>query len=460
MTDNTPIRLRIPQPDLAEFTRFELDEEAAAGWCHSLPMANAQRAAQQLRHVLSDLNRVELPPELRFRILEVLRPNLRVALSGLEKRFLNQPLIVPEEPRQIAELADSLNGLATTAYAMVAVHTIQQQDSIKGMSPARLVCEAIYRSLRFCGQSILQALQLYQPVEAGQWLTMHQLFRLAERQQLTRLPVTESSEGGNTIASIYLRSVLLACCKPNQLRQSDLAGIYRGLLRWCKFAHLSAHSECAGLFVVDLDSDTRPAYRALQSEEPTEEHRCIRTEALVEHLSALRQQAHRMGKSGIQVAEDTSVPLNILDHVIWSLGTMSQRDFARVAGDSTIKVAIGLSSVHYHVAGERTFGQLLYGEAYRPADIEHQDNPFLPRGKGANYPVDDADLPGGTPETDEPELDPETHGLGKGDRRRARGLDRTQHGQSCMLRPGLPIRGRHHCRSHKLRWRLPAAEAR
>lgn len=394
MTDTTPIRLQIPQPDLSEFSHFELDEEAAAGWCHSLPMANAQLAAQQLRRVISDLNRVSLTPQLRFGIVEVLRPNLLIALSNLKKRFLNQPLIMPEEPRQMAELADTLNGLATTSYAIVALQANQQSQGIKAGNQTRLVCESVYRGIQFCGQTILQSLQLYQPIEPGQWLTLHQLFSLAEQRQLTRLPITDPTEGSQTISGVYLQALLLACCKPNQLRQSDLGGIHRGLQQWCKFAHISAHEACAGLFIVDLSSDARPSYRALQDEAPGEHHRCIRTEALVEHLSALRQQCHRLGKTGVQFEPGQSVLLNILDHVIWSLGTMSQRDFARLSGDGNLWIAIGLSSVHYHLSGARTFNQLLYGDAYSPTVNEQRDNPFLPSGSSSDMAIDDADRPG------------------------------------------------------------------
>jgi hypothetical protein len=385
MNHTTPIRLRIPQPDLKEFSRFELDEEAAAGWSHSLPMANTRLAAQQLRHVLNDLNRVQVNPGLRFRILEVIRPNLLIALSNLNKRFINQPLIVPEEPRQLAELADTLNGLASTAYAMVAVHTVQQPRAAQGANPARLVCEAIHRALYFSGRNILQALQLYQPVEPGQWITLHQLFALAERQQLTRLPVSDPLVGDCTIVCAYLQPLLLSCCKPNQLRQSDLSGIYSGLRQWSKFAQIEPAKASTGLFAVDLASDAPPGYRGNRSGEPGEQERCIRTEALVEHLSALRQQCHRLAKPGIQFDDDSGVPLNILEHMIWSLGTMSQRDFARIGADSTLWIAIGLGSAHYHLAGGRTFTRLLYGQDYPAAEPDsREENPFLPR------PSDDA----------------------------------------------------------------------
>ncbi|MDH3992306.1 MAG: hypothetical protein OEV47_05320, partial [Gammaproteobacteria bacterium] len=105
MVSKAPIKLKIPKQDLQQFSLFELDEGAARDWAQSLPVANTQSVVQQLRHALSDLNHVEMSPENRYLIIESLRPSLLVALSNLQRRYLNQPLVMPEEPRQMAEIA-------------------------------------------------------------------------------------------------------------------------------------------------------------------------------------------------------------------------------------------------------------------------------------------------------------------------------------------------------------------
>ena len=97
MTNSTPIKLRIPEQDLAEFSLFQLNADAAQNWAQALPVTNTKLVAQQLKQALGELNRVVLPPEVRFNILEVLRPNLHVALTSLSKGFLNQSLALPEE---------------------------------------------------------------------------------------------------------------------------------------------------------------------------------------------------------------------------------------------------------------------------------------------------------------------------------------------------------------------------
>jgi hypothetical protein len=63
---------------------------------------------------------------------------------------------------------------------------------------------------------------------------------------------------------------------------------------------------------------------------------------------------------------------------------MSLRNFNRANSDTPLWVSIGLSSSHYHVAGERFFEQLLYGPDYIPPASERiPTNPFLlPQEKG------------------------------------------------------------------------------
>ena len=141
MSRNTLVKLRIPKQDREDFGYFALNVTAANDWAQHLPVANTRAVGKQLHEVLHQLNRIELAPEVRFSILEALRPNALVALSSLSNRFLNQPLVMPEEPRQTAALAEALYSELCSAYTIVAIQAIQQRDSIREKNPARLVCE-------------------------------------------------------------------------------------------------------------------------------------------------------------------------------------------------------------------------------------------------------------------------------------------------------------------------------
>ena len=216
MPNINPIRLRLPTQDLDSFEPFSLDADSAQRWAQELPITNTREVISKLDSALDSLNRVRLKPEDRFHIVEALRPVIHVALANLSRKLLNLPLVLPEESRQMLELAGKLYRLSATAYTLVALHAIQQRDSIHGVNPARLVCEALQRAVYFSGRRILQSLQLYQEVELNAWQNLHQLFALAERQQLALLPVVDRLSGGGSIAATYLQAVMLGCCKPNQ----------------------------------------------------------------------------------------------------------------------------------------------------------------------------------------------------------------------------------------------------
>jgi hypothetical protein len=371
MNEHTPLKLRVPRQDLAESTIFRATADDALAWAQNLPIANTRLVVQNLRAALAELNRVDMAPDVRFNILEALRPSLHVALSTMSRRFLNQPLVMPEEPRQMAELADVLYSLATTGYTIVALQTLEQRDNIYQVNPARLVCESIYRALGFAGKKILQTFQLHQAIPSYLWLEIHQLYSFADQQQLAELPVKDKLQGDGTIATVYLQALLLGCCKPNQLRQSDLAAVYRGLHEWAKYVKIQKCNSSNGLFRVDLGSDQAAVYASLYP--PSDDYQCrlINTDALISHLESLKLTDGKNPKSTpIVFDKDTTLPSNMLDHLKNSLGSMSTRNFKRIVSGEMLGLSIGLSSIHYHISGRRTFEQVIHGVNYVPPTTE------------------------------------------------------------------------------------------
>jgi len=349
MEDQTTIKLNIPRQDFSGLPLFPPEAEAARNWVHSLPVTNTNSLVQLLGQALSDLNRTKLAPEVRYAIMEILRPNLDVALSNLSKRFLNQPLVMPEEPRRMVELCDRLLTMTATAYTIIAIDAIQLRDSIRETNPARLTCEAIQRALIFAGQKVLQNFQLHRPMEIHGWQTLHQLYALADSQRLADLPLPEPLSGASTITATYLQALILGCCKPNQLRQGDLTTLYRAFQQWSELVKLNTRDTGNSVFLVDLNSDQPPLYCALYREQPGPLCRYIDTTALTAHLQSLKED------------KSPSISTALLDHLVTALGSMSLRNFKRTAATSSLSICAGLSSTHFHVAGERSFEQVLYG---------------------------------------------------------------------------------------------------
>lgn len=376
MTDKAPVKLRIPRQDLDTHSLFTPTLEGAQAWTSALPVTNTREVAQQLRLAIGELNRVTLPAEQRHAIMEAMRPNLMVATASLSRRFINQPLVLPPEPQQMAELADQLSGLTSTAYTLVAVHAIRDRESIRNINPARLVCESLQRAIHFAGQKIFQRFQLFQPSENRAWKTLHQLYALAERQQLTQLRIDGVTAEPTTITATWLQPLLLSCCKPNQLRQSDLAAIFQGLRQWSGLAAVS--TEGAGLFAVDLSGDQPPAYTHSIRVTANPDLRMIDTGPLVAHLGELAESGEGSTHQDIVFANDVRLHHNILQHMIASLSSVSTRNFSRHSLEQRLHVALGLNSTHYFVAGGQTFAEVLHGKGYQPPASERVvTNPFL-----------------------------------------------------------------------------------
>jgi hypothetical protein len=213
----------------------------------------------------------------------------------------------------------------------------------------------------FAGRKILQTYQLYQPVEPHGWMELNQLYSLAERQQLAKLPVSDMESGDSSITEAYLQILILSCCKPNQLRQGDLTAIFRGLHSWREFTRLEGPEAARGLFQVDLGDDQPPLYSALCVDSSLPNSRFVDCSALVARLQSLKEEDDRLGKPGIRFDKDTRLASNILEHLISSLGTMSKRNFARASAEGKLSITLGLSNAHYFISGGLTFDQLLHG---------------------------------------------------------------------------------------------------
>src|SRR6056297_2992488 len=291
MVGEAKIRLAIPRQDLRAFSFFRLSSVAAREWAMQLPVTRIQAAAQQLTDALTELNRCKVAPETRFVVLETLRPNVDAVVSSLSKRYLNQPLVMPDEPRRMARLGSELLSAAGTGYTVVAIEAIQQRDSLREMNPARLTCESIHRALLHHGRDVLQTFQLYRPLQMQGWRVLHQLFALAESQQLSNLPVPEPLWGADTIQATYLQCVLLGCCKLNQLRQADMALVFKALRDWAPLVKLYPPRAEGGLFVVDINSDQPPLYSALHTRTAASHSRYINTAALIEQLYLAKARA-------------------------------------------------------------------------------------------------------------------------------------------------------------------------
>ena len=396
MQDLSSSTLKLPRQDKSELSLFAATEDGVRAWTDALPIMDTDRLVEMLLLALDDLNRTSLPPQTRYNLLDALYPNIDVALTKLCKRFLKQPLIMSSEPKAMAAIGNRLCTLTTAGYALTAMHAIKQRDSIQDTNPARLACQAIQRALLFNSRKILYILQLHMPMEEGCWEMHHQLYALAEYQGLTGLPIPEPLSGGATIKAAYVQALLLSCCKPNQLRQSDLTTLHRNSRDWGEKIGLNKRETGEELYLADLESDKPPQYRALHREQPTAGCRTLDCEPLLSELNALQQ---RLDSEKATFDKETGVSANLLQHIIKALSSRLMRNFKRTACNSPLWICLGLNNTHRQVFRQQ---MLKHKESSGSAGhdlFNSQGNPFSTGLDKANIWRSESSADGGKQQT-------------------------------------------------------------
>ena len=361
------VRLKLPEQDLPHLTLGADQPKKLEQWVESLPIMNMGETARQLYQFIQELNRLQIDSKLRFQLLEVVRPSILHVSDSLQKHYLNQSLVLPEKARRVASLAQALQGHLANGYKLVAVRGIRK---VKDKAVRRAVTIAIHRAVTALGDTLLRCYQLYFPSPRHLWLELHQLFLLAELHGISATPVVDG-EVESSIQSAYARCLLLATAKPNQLRQQELAGIYKAAFAWAPLIEISTASDDDDLFVFDLQADRPPIYRTHASQ-ASQSWRYIDSTRLVEAITAWLRAP---GDSELVVPK--SFNEGLLTHLQQVWGALTERAFKRMPESGEIELCFGLVGVHYFLSGKVAFETMVERGSLSVLSAEEEHNPFL-----------------------------------------------------------------------------------
>lgn len=364
----TPVdKFHFPPQDLAAPSLFAADPEAVTLWLGALPKSNLGQTARAVFQAVQELNRVPLAPALRSQLLEIIRPAIHYAATGLRRHYLNQPIVLPEQSTKVARLAHVLHEQLAIGYSLAATsaETLGQQGGFGQSALATM----IHRAITEHTLNLLRDYQLYRNAYPGTWRAVHMLARLARTEGCDTVVVADMQSGNCTVEAAYVRALLLGSAKSGQLRQDDLARIFQYGSGWAALTTLRA-DDADALLVVDPNGDDGPLYRHFA--EPKPDWLGLDTAQLARHLI---EQA--------QCAEDAAFgeqPLSVelLSHLAHNWGTAATRAFQRVDVREPVDIVLGLNTAHFLLAGEQELDALLTGEPRIEATFTLEDeNPFL-----------------------------------------------------------------------------------
>jgi hypothetical protein len=230
-----------------------------------------------------------------------------------------------------------------------------------GRERNQLLAVALQRATHSLCGPLIRASQLYCPVPEGLWLELHQLYQMARSRGLhtviIRDPQALHTPGLSTEQS-YLVALLLGCARCNQMRQSAIARLAEVLEPRSALVNLQAGNDASSLFAVAPQLDGPPRYISLFG--PNELINAVGidpsglVDAIKEHLLLA---ADNKIQSRLLAPEGFSQ--DMLQHLAAAWGDIAERTFQRSQGQGALTLCIGMSALHFHLAGKRPFNEVL-----------------------------------------------------------------------------------------------------
>lgn len=381
-----PLRQRLPAQDLRGLSLSSEQPKKLAEWVDALPMINVGESARQVYLTVQEVNRLQTDERTRFQLLEILRPSVHYLSQALSRHYLNQSVMLPEKATRVATLAQSLQNHLATGYKLVTIETLDkltQQSARKDAELPKLLAEAIHRAISELTGTLLRSSQLYLNTPSKLWLELHHLYLLASDRQLLSSAIADQNNtfsNSSNIEEAYARALLLATCKPNKLRQQEIAQVYQLSEMWAPLVKLERVGVNDDLFVFDLLRDAAPTYRTLAAAAYAEslEVRAINPQQLVDRLKDVLKDP-QLGHP--KASGEAKLNATLIQHLIRSWSELTARSFQRVAHEGTLELCLGLTATHYFLADRVEFERMISGGKDR-FSITDESSPF---GKVGNF---------------------------------------------------------------------------
>jgi hypothetical protein len=350
------LQLHVPVTSRPGLSFCDASAVGMRNWISELPRANIGETARLLYQCLSELNQLSISGNIRLQLLELLRPDVLSVCRSLERHFLNQSIVLSERNRKVASLCQALQNHLALGYKLAAAETAGTDKKQAGN-----LALALQRAIQSMFGLLVRACQLYCPVPEGYWLQLHLLHRVACQFGVENTPVNDSMAARGKTTSVqntYVAALLMGCARTNQLRQNAIASLSGTLETWGSLVRLHNQPAADTLFLVSALEDAPARYRSLLKDPEIPGGLGMDASELLEQIHEyLQLPAEERGKARLPMAEPVSAEL--LEHLSSTWGDMAERTFRRQPGQGELELLVGMTAVHFHLAGRKAFTELL-----------------------------------------------------------------------------------------------------
>jgi len=331
-------------------------------WIDNLQATKVMQTSGMLYNAVPEVVRLKTDYQNRFEILEILRPTIQYSILGLQKSFLNQPLILPTEAQKTVLVAQSLQKNMIDGYITTVVQIAEKGRANK--QTFSLLSSAIHRGISGIGLLFFRNYQIYAQPPMNMWATLNILYQVARYYDLTATPVIDPilrTTRALSIEAAYARILMLATCRTNQMSQAEIDATFIVFENWCQSVTLSPEvsDRVENFFAVDLASSQGPVYKSQISDKTQGRFVEIELKILLNILSKHSANPEDL----VNTENDIKIPREfsptLLKHITEAWSDAAQRKHDRRDVKSTADVCVGLTDTHYFVCNGQDFDYFL-----------------------------------------------------------------------------------------------------
>jgi cyclic-di-GMP-binding protein len=346
------LREGMPEPGMNTTGRFHADPKKVKAWVAALPRANAMATQQELDTALDSLSSQRLVGGQRLLVMDELRGVVVESIALLEQQFAGSSLPLPPAKAQQAHHAEMFHLWLAHGYRKAAVEICAPHGSIP-MLRGNAVLQALQRAAWHYSRCLALSWRIYRAPSVGTWQGLHRIHRFASQLKLENKIVEDKIAKVSTdIHTLYIQTLLMAVSNPLAFSQAEQDSLWPVARTFAALSSLLHEPPEVNAPVVPEDADRGPGPGA-----NGESHALwldVRTFIRETEQALSRQQD---GFADLRPARGIGVRLSVdmLMRLKRAFGLSAARTFRRLQASHTIDTVIGLSGLHYYLAGQRDF---------------------------------------------------------------------------------------------------------
>lgn len=328
--------------------RFHADAKKVRAWIAALPRANAQATQQELAQALDSLAGQKLDSSQRLGAMEELRDVVVESIGLLQQQYAGSPLPLPPQKAQAAYQAEAFHRALADGYRRAAVEICAPAGNIPLMRGGS-VGTALARAAWHYSRALSVAWRVYRAPAPGAWQGMHRVFGFAVEQKLDGKAIDDKAAGGAIeIRALYVQTLLMAVTNPLAFSQTEQDTLWQMTKGFAPRSALLRQPPEENAPVVPEDADRGPGPGAAG-----ESHaQWLDMRSFIQEVDAA-QARQKDGLAELMVGRGPGISVNsdMLLRLKRAFGLAAARGHKRIAAGHELRTVIGMTGLHFHLAG-------------------------------------------------------------------------------------------------------------